>query len=216
MFYLVTQNGSGDVLRFKDRNAALAYDKRSPVFSKPVQMADFYGQDALIRFFGRHGVKLNPMTVHKPHLQRVVDIQIAEQAWPNMEQIAKDPDPNNRQETEVSDKEVKEKKPKAAKEPKEPKQPKAPAEKRATPKKYFDNAVIRFAEDKNGNLYGPDNNPRRVGSMHYDKFGGLRDGMTIGEAKAAGIGTTHIRYFDEKAWISVEGGGDPIASQAAA
>lgn len=50
-------------------------------------------------------------------------------------------------------------------------------------RKYDGNKVIRFLEDKNGVPYGPNNNPKREKTKAHVKFGLLRDGMTVDEAR---------------------------------
>lgn len=61
--------------------------------------------------------------------------------------------------------------------------------------KYGDNDVIHMGSDKDGNLYGADNNPKRAGSAAAERFGKLRDGMTAGEFAEA-VGDKNAAYAD--------------------
>jgi hypothetical protein len=67
-------------------------------------------------------------------------------------------------------------------------------------------AVIRFGQDKQGNSYGPDNNPKKVGSKTHGRFAMYVDGMTVQQALDAGIQTADLNYDREHGFVSFEGG----------
>lgn len=89
----------------------------------------------------------------------------------------------------------------ASKEPKAPKEPKEPAIK--TIAGFPLTAKITLLVDANGTPYGPDNNPKRVGSATHTKFAQYKNGMTVGEAALAGLMAADIKYDVEKNFISI-------------
>jgi hypothetical protein len=77
-------------------------------------------------------------------------------------------------------------------------------------------AVIRFGVDKAGNKYGPDNNPKKVGTKTHGRFGTLyQDGMTIQQAMDAGLPTADLVYDRDHGFIQFEGADFPSAATAA-
>lgn len=65
----------------------------------------------------------------------------------------------------------------------------APAKKPAVPRepKYAPTSVIKLLADKEGKQYGPENNPKKVGSATATRFEKYFDGMTVEQAKEAGL-----------------------------
>lgn len=57
-----------------------------------------------------------------------------------------------------------------------------------------DDAVIKILADKN---------PKREGTTSHDRFALYRDGMTVKEAKDAGVKAADISYDSAKGFISV-------------
>lgn len=69
--------------------------------------------------------------------------------------------------------------------------------------RYADTAVISLGTDKDGKSYGADNNPKRAGSKSHDRFAAYKDGMTVAEAKAAGITASDLAYDAKNEFISI-------------
>jgi hypothetical protein len=67
----------------------------------------------------------------------------------------------------------------AAEAPKKPAVPREP--------KYSDTSVIKLLTDKDGKQYGPENNPKKPGSNTAARFAKYVDGMTVKDAREAGI-----------------------------
>lgn len=65
---------------------------------------------------------------------------------------------------------------KAAKKPAVPREP-----------KYSETSVIKLLSDKDGKQYGPEHNPKKPGSNSAVRFAKYVDGMTVKEAKEAGL-----------------------------
>ena len=63
---------------------------------------------------------------------------------------------------------------------------------------------ITLGADKEGNRYGPDNNPKREGSASAARFALYQDGMTVGEAMEAGVTRGDINWDAKHDYISVE------------
>ena len=80
--------------------------------------------------------------------------------------------------------------------------------------RIHDTMIIHMGHDKDGKKYGKDHNPTRVGSSVYDRFAKYKDGMTVKQAKDAGITPGDIKYHAEtnRAFITLKA--DPKAEAA--
>lgn len=67
-------------------------------------------------------------------------------------------------------------------------------------------AVINMGKNKEGKLYGPDNNPKRADTACHARFANYRDGMTIDAALKAGLQAGDIAFDKNptRAYISVK------------
>ena len=70
-------------------------------------------------------------------------------------------------------------------------------------------AMIRMGIDKENKHYGPDNNPKKVGSKTHGRFMGYHDGMTVAAALATGLTTADLIFDRDHGYISFEGGTIP-------
>lgn len=84
----------------------------------------------------------------------------------------------------------------------------APAGPRGVPQ----DATIHMLSDKSGKPYGVDNNPKRAGTAGHERFAKYTDGMTVGEAIAAGVWAADIKWDLDKKFIEVRGGTVKAAS----
>ena len=64
-------------------------------------------------------------------------------------------------------------------------------------------ATLHFNADKEGKLYGPDNNPKRAGSASAELFTKYVDGMTLAEAKEAGISSVAVKWDFDHGFITI-------------
>lgn len=62
--------------------------------------------------------------------------------------------------------------------------------------------AARFADDATITVKAAEN-PKRAGSKSFDVFAKYKDGMTVKEAKEAGISTADLRYDSEHDFISI-------------
>lgn len=62
---------------------------------------------------------------------------------------------------------------------------------------------ISLQKDKEGKAYGKDNNPKRDGSKAAEVFSLYKDGMTVQEAKDAGIPSADIKFNNDKGYLKV-------------
>ncbi len=71
-------------------------------------------------------------------------------------------------------------------------------------KKFSDESVISFGKDAEGNAYGADNNPKKVGSKAAASFANYVAGETVKDLLARG-GTTRndVNYDVEKGYITL-------------
>ena len=85
------------------------------------------------------------------------------------------------------------------------------------PKNVAQDAVITMGKDKEGRHYGPDNNPKKIGSKTHGRFAMYRHGMTVSEALEAGITTADLVYDRDHGFVHFEGGktAEPAAAAAA-
>ena len=88
---------------------------------------------------------------------------------------------------------------KAAPAAKEAKEKKAPA-----PRKWGPNDTIHFAADKSGKKYGPDHNPKRVGSASHKLWGVYKEGMRVEDYVKAGGNSGAISWDTEHGFITVK------------
>lgn len=81
----------------------------------------------------------------------------------------------------------------------------APKEHRPIPRTptYADTSVIKLLADKDGKVYGPENNPKKPGSASADRFAKYVDGMTVKAAKEAGIINGDFANDTKKAFIEI-------------
>jgi len=63
------------------------------------------------------------------------------------------------------------------------------------------NLKVNFLKDDDGELYGPDNNP--FGAGRSERFAQLRQGMTVGEMKEAGLSAGNIRFYVKEGVIEL-------------
>lgn len=69
--------------------------------------------------------------------------------------------------------------------------------------KYKPSSIITLLADKDGNPFGPENNPKREGSKAGDRFKLYRNGMTVEAAIAAGLTRADIDFDVQKKFIAV-------------
>jgi len=69
--------------------------------------------------------------------------------------------------------------------------------------KYPATGVIKLLEDKEGKQFGADHNPKKAGSASADRFAKYTDGMTIEQARNAGILNGDFDNDTTKGFISV-------------
>lgn len=62
---------------------------------------------------------------------------------------------------------------------------------------------ITLLNDPEGTAYGPDNNPKRSGTESAKRFALYRNGMTVGQAKEAGVTSGDISWDAKKGFIEV-------------
>lgn len=80
-------------------------------------------------------------------------------------------------------------------------------EKKAAPKrelKYAKDAKITLLADKDGKVYGPDNNPKNNGSKAAARFAIYKNGMTVQDFVDAGGTRADIDNDVKKKFISVK------------
>lgn len=63
--------------------------------------------------------------------------------------------------------------------------------------------VINMLKDDDGNVFGADNNPKRPGTESHKRFSKYVDGMTIAEARKAGIIPTDFSWDEKHGYISI-------------
>lgn len=68
---------------------------------------------------------------------------------------------------------------------------------------YDPTSKISFGKDKEGKLYGKDNNPKRAGSAAHGRFALYKDGQTIAEAKEAGVTAGDINWDAKQGFIKI-------------
>ena len=64
-------------------------------------------------------------------------------------------------------------------------------------------SVIHMGKDESGKKYGPDHNPRRPGTDCGTRFVSYKDGMTVSEARAAGLTAADVRSDSDEGYIVV-------------
>jgi len=69
--------------------------------------------------------------------------------------------------------------------------------------KYADTSVISLQADKDGKQYSADHNPKKPGSASHDRFTKYVDGMTVKEAKDAGLLNGDFDNDVKKGYISI-------------
>ena len=69
--------------------------------------------------------------------------------------------------------------------------------------KFKNEMLITMLADKDGNVYGKDNNPKRKGSKAGDRFENYTNGMTVEQALAAGISRADLEFDVQKKFISI-------------
>lgn len=74
------------------------------------------------------------------------------------------------------------------------------------PKGVPGDAVVQMGTDTAGAKYGPDNNPKKVGSKTHGRFAGYVEGMTVTEALATGLTTADLVYDAAHGFVSFVGG----------
>lgn len=83
------------------------------------------------------------------------------------------------------------------------------------PKNVPADAIITMGKDKDGKDYGPDNNPKKVGSKTHGRFAAYATGMTITEALATGLTTADLVYDAAHGFVSFSGGTPAAAAVSA-
>ena len=85
--------------------------------------------------------------------------------------------------------------------PEKVKKERAPLSRRA---KYHDDRVINFGANEEGVAYnGTDKNPKRPGSKAFDMFSRYRNGMTVREAKDAGLDGRDFDFDLKRGFITM-------------
>lgn len=74
-----------------------------------------------------------------------------------------------------------------------------------------DDYIITMLKDDKGVEYGVENNPKRAGTATHGRFQNYKTGITVGEAKKAGLTAGDVSYDVAHGFISV----DPPAAPAA-
>ena len=69
--------------------------------------------------------------------------------------------------------------------------------------KFAETSVISMLKDKEGNAYGGENNPKKLSSASHERFSKYEDGMTIKQAKDAGVLNGDFDNDTKKGYISV-------------
>lgn len=69
--------------------------------------------------------------------------------------------------------------------------------------KFSETQVITLLVDDKGVPYGPDNNPKKIGSKTASRFEAYKNGITVKEALAAGLLSADIQYDAEHNFIQV-------------
>ena len=70
-------------------------------------------------------------------------------------------------------------------------------------KRLSDDWKITLLNDPKGEPYGPNNNPKRKGTESAERFSRYRNGMTVGQAKEAGVTSGDINWDAKKGFIEV-------------
>ena len=83
---------------------------------------------------------------------------------------------------------------------------KAPAKKKdpMAPRKWGPNDTIHFAADKGGKKYGPDHNPKRVGSASHKLWLVYKEGIRVEDYVKAGGNSGAISWDTEHGFITVK------------
>lgn len=69
--------------------------------------------------------------------------------------------------------------------------------------KFAPEGKITFLKDKEGNLFGPDNNPKREGSAAHARFKMYKNGMTVKDFLEAGGKATDLDWDVKKEFVKV-------------
>lgn len=191
--YLITQGGWGDVWKFwtpQEAGAHVLYGGGDPVLSYPSDIPANYRVSEIPILAGVVGGEslarrvraAIPETGTERRRAAAMEAEIKE-VWDALVAVAKEP-PADAARIARKDRKMAEAKAAAAG---------AAAKKNETAggaspigaRKYADTAKITFNKDKDGKPYGPDNNPKKIGSATHGFFSKYRSGMTVGEyAKA--------------------------------
>lgn len=70
-------------------------------------------------------------------------------------------------------------------------------------RKYAGGSRIAMGQNSEGRQYGPEFNPKKVGSLSHERFARYREGMTVDEAMAQGLGSKDFDYDSKKGFISI-------------
>lgn len=81
------------------------------------------------------------------------------------------------------------------------KEDKPKAEKKVIQRRYSGEAKVTLLADKDGNPYGPDNNPKRAGTKTYERFKLYANGLTVEELLAKGAEFGDFKYDEDKGFV---------------
>lgn len=214
----VTRNGKGEFWRFENRSEADLHplvQYGDAILDGSLDILSNYTLRELPEFFDRAGLeptRLEDLQRAAGGLERKMRAgleNLAEDAWARLLERATEPPTDSseicklvredriatlntsRKETTMTDTAA------------------APADTKKkggrTPKasKFGDEAVITLGSDKEGKKYGPDNNPKR--GKAADRFAKYADGMTVKQAKEAGVTGGDVEWDADHNYISVAG-----------
>lgn len=69
--------------------------------------------------------------------------------------------------------------------------------------KFKNEMIVTLLADKDGNVYGKENNPKRKGSASAARFDHYTNGMTVEQALAAGLTRADLEFDVQKKFISI-------------
>lgn len=69
--------------------------------------------------------------------------------------------------------------------------------------KFKNEMIVTLLADKDGNVFGKDNNPKRKGSASAARFDHYTNGMTVEQALAAGLTRADLEFDVQKKFISI-------------
>lgn len=208
LIIVITRGGYGDVLRFSSVTEATGHHLVVPGDAFLAQPRDvfreysWYDLDRLLHVLGSASLTrlvkdADPGPEYSNTVRRRRVEPTTENIWETMVKVSKVPGPTNRKLKEST---MAEAKAKAAPKAAAKKAVKAKIESNGAGRKsrVDEAAVIKMLKDKDGNLYGKDNNPKRAGSDSAKRFAAYKDGMTVGDYLKKSGGTPADLAWDSK------------------